>query len=432
MPSLELVVAGFLAVALSASIISSKAKAPYTLVLVFFGLIIASSSLSTLLNVNFLYDRLIGGGLFVGLVLPPLLFETTMSIRYEEFRSVARPALRLATIGVVIATLAGGLFLWLIAQLPFTTSFVFAAIISPTDTATVLEIFRRARLPRKLTTLMETEAVFNDATGITIFTIIITSLGVATLDLYAAATTFLTIFGGGIAIGLLVAFIAHLLARTVSDPMSQTMITITTVYGSYTAATALGVSGLVAVAVAGLYYGNSVMKTWVQPTTRKTVRSFWRVMAFIANSLAFLYIGLSTDLTRITNDLLYIGIAILAVTIARLTSVYPLLGTSRIDQQPVPVSWQNVAMLGGMRGALSIVLAASLPASFPDRDLVTSMVLGVAFISITFQGLFLSRYVAQKFPRKIRIPPAASKRERTRKDDGTTKPAEPYTTQPTG
>src|SRR6266567_2013773 len=399
MPSLELVVAGFLAVALAASIISSKAKAPYTLVLVFFGLIIASSSLSTLLNVNFLYDRLIGGGLFVGLVLPPLLFETTMSIRYEEFRSVARPALRLATIGVVIATLAGGLFLWLIAQLPFTTSFVFAAIISPTDTATVLEIFRRARLPRKLTTLAETEAVFNDATGITIFTIIITSLGVATLDLYAAATTFLTIFGGGIAIGLLVAFIAHLLARTVSDPMSQTMITITTVYGSYTAATALGVSGLVA--VAGLYYGNSVMKTWVQPTTRRTVRSFWRIMAFIANSLAFLYIGLSTDLVRIRADLLPIGIAFLAVTIARLSSVYPLLGTSKVDGEPVPRSWENVAMLGGMRGALSIVLAASLPDTIPSRDLISSMVLGVAFISITFQGFLLSRYVAKKFPRRL-------------------------------
>ncbi len=125
MPSFELVVAGFLVVALTASIISSKAKAPYTLVLVFFGLIIAGSSLSSLLNVNLLYDTLIGGGLFVGIVLPPLLFETTMSIRYEEFRSVVRPALRLATIGVVIATIAGGLFLWLIANLPLVTSFVF-------------------------------------------------------------------------------------------------------------------------------------------------------------------------------------------------------------------------------------------------------------------------------------------------------------------
>ncbi len=94
MVSFEVVVSGFLVVALAASIISSKAKAPYTLVLVVFGLIIAGSSLSSLLNVNLLYDRLIGGGLFVGIVLPPLLFETTMSIRYDEFRSVARPALR--------------------------------------------------------------------------------------------------------------------------------------------------------------------------------------------------------------------------------------------------------------------------------------------------------------------------------------------------
>ncbi len=199
--------------------------------------------------------------------------------------------------------------------------------------------------------------------------------------------------------------------------MSQTMITITTVYGSYTAATALGVSGLVAVAVAGLYYGNAVMKTWVQPQTRKTVKSFWRVMAFIANSLAFLYIGLSTDLARIRADLVYIGIAFLAVTIARLSSVYPLLGTSRIDGEPVPRSWENVAMLGGMRGALSIVLAASLPLTIPRGDLVTSMVLGVAFISITLQGFLLSRYVSRKFPRRTRLSP--SRADVAQQDQGT-------------
>jgi monovalent cation:H+ antiporter, CPA1 family len=424
MPSFELVVAAFLAIALTASIISSRAKAPYTVVLVFFGLIIAATSLSNLLNVNLLYDRLIGGGLFVGLVLPPLLFETTMSIRYEEFRSVARPALRLATFGVIIATIVGGLFLWLIANLPLATSFVFAAIIAPTDTATVLEIFRRSKLPRKLTTLMDTEAVFNDATGITVFTIIVTSLGVAQLSLVSAATEFLKIFAGGIIVGLLVAFIAHLAARIVSDLMSQTMITITTVYGAYTAATALGVSGLVAVAVAGLYYGNTVMKTRVQPQTRRTLRSFWRIMAFIANSIAFLYIGLSTDLARMIVDLVPIGIAFLAVTIARLSSVYPLLGTSRVDGLPVPTAWKNVAMLGGMRGALSIVLAASLPVTVPSRDLVSSMVLGVAFISITIQGYLLSRYLTKKFPRKPKTgsPRAEKEPQGKREDAGTMTP----------
>src|SRR6266705_3442330 len=170
LPSLEIILSAFLAISLTATIISNKARAPYTVILVLFGVAIAGSSLSSILGVSLLYDSLVGGGLFVGLVLPPLLFETTMNIRFEEFRAVARPALRLATVGVVIATVVGGLFLWQIVQLPLLPSFLFASIIAPTDTATVLEIFRRARLPKKLSTLMETEAVFNDATGITIFT----------------------------------------------------------------------------------------------------------------------------------------------------------------------------------------------------------------------------------------------------------------------
>src|SRR6059058_5262808 len=409
MPSFELIITAFLAISLTASIISSRTRTPYTIVLVLFGLAIAGSYLPGLLGVNLLYDSLIGGGLFVGLVLPPLLFEAMMNIRYEDLRAVVRPALRLATVGVLIATIVGGLFLWQIARLPLTSSFVFASLIAPTDTATVLEIFRRARLPRKLSTLMETEAAFNDATGIAIFTMVITSYSVSQLSLFRAATSFVTILGGGVIVGLLVALGAHFLSRIVTDPMSETMITITTVYGSYTVASALGFSGIVAVAIAGLYYGNSTVRTWVLPQTTRTVRNFWRITAFIANSLAFLYIGLSTDLARIRADLLAIGLAFAAVTIARFSSVYPLLGTSKISGEPIPRSWKNVAMLGGMRGALSIALVASLPATIPSRDVITSMVLGVAFVSIILQGPLLSSYVRRKFSRKVEVSPLSRK-----------------------
>ncbi len=408
MTSFEFVITAFLAIALTASILSSKTKAPYTIILVLFGIAIAGSSLSSILDVNLLYDSLIGGGLFVGLVLPPLLFETMMNIRYDEFRAVFRPALRLATIGVVIATVVGGLLLWQIAQLPLISAFVFSSLIAPTDTATVLEIFRRARLPRKLSTLMEVEASFNDATGITIFTIIVTSIGVSSLSPFGALIGFATIFGGGFLIGVTVAIGAHLVSRLVDDPMSETMITITAVYGSYTAAEALGVSGLVAVAIAGLYYGNTTVRTWVRPQTTRTVRNFWRIMTFIANSLAFLYIGLSSNLATIRADLIPIGLAFSAVIIARLASVYPLLGISRVDGQPIPRSWKNVAFLGGMRGALSIALVASLKSCsptpvvgcVPSLDLITSMVLGVAFLSIMLQGLLLSRYIGKRFPKR--------------------------------
>ncbi|HYY92698.1 MAG TPA: sodium:proton antiporter [Candidatus Dormibacteraeota bacterium] len=412
-PSFEFVITAFLAIALTASIISSRTRAPYTIILVLFGIAIAGSSLSSILSVNLLYDSLIGGGLFVGLVLPPLLFETMMNIRYDEFRAVVTPAIRLATVGVAIATIVGGLLLWQIAQIPIIFAFVFSSLIAPTDTATVLEIFRRARLPRKLSTLMEVEASFNDATGITIFTIIVTSIGVSQPSLLGAFLNFARIFGGGVLIGIAVAIGAHLLSRLVDDPMSQTMVTITTVYGAYTAAEALGVSGLVAVSVAGLYYGNSTVRTWVRPQTTRTVRNFWRIMTFIANSLAFLYIGLSTDLATIRSDLIPIGLAFSAVIVSRVASVYPLLGISRVDGESIPMSWKNVAMLGGMRGALSIALVASLkscsptpvPGCIPSLDigtlhLITSMVLGVAFLSILLQGFLLSRYISKKFPKR--------------------------------
>lgn len=406
--SFEFVVTAFLAIALTASILSSRTRAPYTIILVLFGIAIAGSSLSSILSVNLLYDSLIGGGLFVGVVLPPLLFEAMMNIRYDEFRAVFTPAIRLATVGVAIATIVGGVLLWQIARLPLISAFVFSSLIAPTDTATVLEIFRRSRLPRKLSTLMEVEASFNDATGITIFTIIVTSIGVSSLSLVGALTSFGVIFGGGVLVGIVVALGAHLVSRLVDDPMSETMVTITTVYGSYTAAEALGVSGLVAVAVSGLYYGNSTVRTWVRPQTTRIVRNFWRIMTFIANSLAFLYIGLSTNLASIRGNLVPIGIAFGAVIIARLSSVYPLLGISRVDGQPIPRSWKNVAMLGGMRGALSIALVASLKSCtptpvagcVPGLDLITSMVLGVAFLSIMIQAILLSRYIGNKFPKK--------------------------------
>jgi Na+:H+ antiporter len=331
--------------------------------------------------------------------LPPLLFEAMMSIRYEEFRSVARPALRLATLGVVIATVVGGVLLSL-AGLAVASAFLFAALIAPTDTATVLEIFRRVRVPRKLSALMDTEASFNDATGIAVFTIILTGLGVSGEGLVTAAVSFLRVIAGGVLVGLLVSFLAHVVARLGRDSLSQTMLTITTVYGSYTASTALGVSGLVAVAVAGLYYGNATMKSWLKPATRRSVRGFWRVAAFIANSLAFLYIGLSTNLTVLVADLFPIIVGFVAVTASRFASVYPLLGTSRVDGEPVPRSWENVAMLGGMRGALSIVLAATLPSTVQQKDLIVSMVLGVCFLSLTLQGTLLTSYARRRFPKR--------------------------------
>jgi CPA1 family monovalent cation:H+ antiporter len=394
----ETIIAGFLVVTVVASIVARRIRIPYTQFLVILGVALAAFSASSIFGVDLIFNNLIGGGYFVALILPPLLFEAMMNIRTSELRTVIRPALALATIGVIIATLVGGLLLWTLAGLSLSTAFLFAALIAPTDTATVLEIFRRVRVPSRLSALLETEAGFNDATGIVVFSVILTSITVSRPSFFDASGQFTVLLGGGAVVGLLVAFGTELLSSFVDDARSETIITIVCVYGSYSLATYLGVSGLIAVAVAGLYFGNLTMNTTLVLRARGTVRSFWEIVAFVANSVAFLFIGLSTDIFQLGAGVLAILVAFFAVTLARAASVYPILGLFSSTSEKIPASWRNVAMLAGVRGALSIVLLASIPSSVPQRETIVTMVLGVAFISITLQGSLLYRYAGSRFP----------------------------------
>jgi CPA1 family monovalent cation:H+ antiporter len=398
MPTVETIIAGFLVLTVAVSIVSRRIHIPYTVMLVVLGIALASLSASSIFGVNLIFNNLVGGGgYFVALILPPLLFEAMMNIRSSELRSVINPALTLATLGVVISTLVAGLALWTLAGIPLSTAFLFGALIAPTDTATVLEIFRRVKVPAKLSALLETEAGLNDATGIVVFSVVLASVTVSRPSPIAATAQFALLLGGGAVVGLLVGFGSEVLSSLVDDSLSETIITVICVYGSYSLATYLGVSGLIAVTVAGLYFGNLTMQTTLVQKARGTVKSFWEIVAFVANSVAFLFIGLSTDVAQLVAGALAIGVAFLAVNLARAASVYPILGIFSAVKSKIPTSWRNVAMLGGMKGALSIVLLASIPSSIEGRDTITTMVLGVAFLSITLQGSLLFRYADSRF-----------------------------------
>jgi len=412
--SAEVLVAAFLTVMLVASIISARARVPYTLLLVILGIALSAVSSLTFLpqgtiqqivsQMNIFFVGLSGGqqgGLFVGLVVPPLLFEAMIHVRSSDLRAVIRPSVVLATIGVIISTLVVGFILWKIAHLPYIVSFLFAAIISPTDVATVLEVFRNAKVPSRLSTMMDTEAAFNDATGIAVFAIVLASATLGGVSLASAASSFAILSAGGALIGLVVAFLAELLSSLLSDKLTQTILTIFAVYGSYALASSVGVSGLIAVAVVGLYFGNFTARSTLSSSTRETINLFWEVAAFLGNSIAFLFIGFSTDIFRLAASIIPILLAYLAVTAARAASVYPILSIFSRFGEKIPLKWRNVSMLGGMRGALSIALVVSIPAtavSVSDESQLTTLVLGVTFISISLQAALLFRYIKTRFP----------------------------------
>jgi CPA1 family monovalent cation:H+ antiporter len=412
----------FLAMVFVAALVSSKTKIPHTMILLGFG--ISISLLSLVVNIG---QFRINPNLVITFIIPPLIFEAMMNVDYKQFKTIRISALLLATIGVVLATLIGGFLLVYVAGLPYLVAFAFAALISPTDAAIVIEIFKRVKVPRVLSTLMESEAAFNDATGAIAFSSIIalavTSSGYAifgtsispiypnnglptvstesiNLSFFTQAERFIILFFGGSAIGLGIAAATHRLHRLMNDPLSETSLTIATVFGSVVLANSLGLSGLAAVAVAGLYFGNVTVKE--EATMNKSVRTFafnfWEMIAFLASSAAFLYLGISMNIIDIVQHFPIIALSLIAVFGARAATTYSILAaTTKFAKEKIPHTWKHIVLVGGMRGAISVALVASLPHN-DLKNVLQSITFGVVLLSLIIQYVVLSIYVKRVFP----------------------------------
>ena len=408
------------------------------MILLGFGISISLLNLTGLLDmiiVNFSQFK-INPNLVITFIIPPLIFEAMMKVVYKQFKAIRISALLLATLGVVLATLIGGFLLVYIARLPFLAAFAFAALIAPTDAAIVIEIFKKVKVPRVLSTLMESEAAFNDATGAIAFSSIIalsvgssgytilgtssnsalysnssrsigfpttiissSSAGYDHLSFIIQAEHFIILFFGGAAVGLAIAAATHRLHTLMNDPLSETSLTIATVFGSVVLANSLGLSGLAAVAVAGLYFGNVTIKK--EATMSKSVRTFafnfWEMIAFLASSVAFLYLGISMNVVDIVNHFPIIALSLIAVLCARAATIYPILAaTTRFARENIPNTWKNVILVGGMRGAISVALVASIPPS-DFKSLLQTITFGVVLLSLIIQYVVLSRYVKKVF-----------------------------------
>jgi len=410
--STEYLIPLFLVTIFIASLISSKIKIPYTMVLVGVGVAISLSHFTGLNFANIAQFK-VDPKLILVFIVPPLIFEAMMKIKHEEFKQIQISSLLLSTVGVLLATLVGGFMLVYVAHLPYIVSFAFAALIAPTDAAIVIEVFKKVRVPKLLSTLMESEASFNDATGVIIFSSIIaiavaqgSTLGTTdvnvgiNVNIVDEVEHFALVFFGGIAVGLAISAAAHRLHKLLDDPFSETALSVAVMFGSVVVANSLGMSGLIAAAVAGLYFGNITMKSEkiISPKVRTYTSNFWEMLAFFANSLAFLYLGLSMDLIRIGQNLPLIILAFVVVLAARAVSTYPILRlTNKFTKENIPRTWRNVVWIGGMRGALSVALVATLPEN-EFKETLQTITFGVVLASLIIQFPALSRYIKKAFP----------------------------------
>ncbi|MDW0110927.1 cation:proton antiporter [Sporosarcina aquimarina] len=377
-----------LMIAAGITAIAKKFNKPYSIALVVVGAVIGLSNISILEPLtDFITEGEVFNFVIITLFLPALLGEAAIKLPFSRLNENKTPILTLAFGGTFLSFLVVGfLSLWLL-DFPVPAAFVFAAVMSATDPVSVLSIFKGLGVNKKLSTIIEGESLFNDGLAVVLFNISAFSL-LAYLDMGLGGVgmgiwEFIKVITLGILVGGVLGFGFSRLTRYFDDYPLEIIFSIILFYGAFLLAEALDASGVIAVVVGALVFGNYGGKIGMSPTTKLNINNFWDVAALLANSLVFLMVGLEIARIDVHEKWGLIFLAIGIVLISRIVAVY----LSLAFVKGIPSSWQHVFNWGGLRGSLSIALVLSLPRDFPAREDILIVAFSVVLFSLLVQGL---------------------------------------------
>ncbi|MEZ4537740.1 MAG: Na+/H+ antiporter [Cyanobacteriota/Melainabacteria group bacterium] len=361
-------------------------RLPYSVALVIVGLLIGSSHLFPRVEMT---PELI---LFV--CLPALLFEASWNIRLNELKKIWKPVSAFATVGVVISMFITGAILAHFCGLPWQAALLFGSMTAATDPISVLALFRKLGLEKRLSLMLEGESLFNDGTAVVLFKmILLMTITGNTLNAFGSVYEFVRVVVIGAIVGLCVGAFGSRVTRYFDDHLLEITLTTIVAYGSYLVAEQLHSSAVIAVVVAGVVVGNYGSRTGMSATTRLAVNSFWEYAAFVTNSLVFLLIGLQINLNLLMSHAYEIGVAIVAIMISRIVVVYGLSFFVSDRRHPIPYSWRHLLFWGALRGSLSMALALSLPHDFAMRENIVVLTFGVVLFTLLIPGLTIEPLV---------------------------------------
>ncbi len=361
-------------------------RLPYSIVLVIVGLLIGSSQLFPRIEMT--------PDLILLACLPALIFEASWNIRWTDLKKSLIPIVVLASVGVVISMFVTGWFMHDLAALPWNVALLFGALTAATDPISVLALFRKLGLDKRLNLILEAESLFNDGTAVVLFKMVLlmTIAGTVTPPL-TCFIEFLRVIIVGALVGFSAGYIASRITRFFDDHLLEITLTTIVAYGSYLVADEFDSSAVIAVVVAGIVLGNYGSRTGMSASTRLAVNSFWEYAAFAVNSIVFLLIGLQINLGLFKQHAFELGIAIGAILFARIVVVYclcPFLSTKR---QSIPWNWRHLLFWGALRGSLSMALALSIPTNFPMREKLIVLTFGVVLFTLIVSGLTIDPLV---------------------------------------
>ncbi|HVY61459.1 MAG TPA: Na+/H+ antiporter, partial [Planctomycetota bacterium] len=374
-------------VAALVALVAKRLRTPYTVALTLVG--VAVGFLHVLPPVTFSKETVLL------VFLPPLLFEGTLAMDLATLRGRWREVTLLALPGTLVSVAAIAWPVHAIFGLDLRYCLLLGAILAPTDPVSVIALFKEAGVPRRLSVIVEGESCFNDGVGVGLYALLLGALEGRAPTLGEGARFFAVEVAGGAVVGGVLGYLVYRILRHIDDHLVEVMISLVLAYGVYVVAERFAFSGVVSVVTAGLVMGNYGQNYAMSATTRLALSHFWEVMAFLANSLVFLTMGIAIESTHLVGAAARIGVAYGLLTASRLALVQLACLLAGVGGRGVPSEWRHVIGWSGLRGALCVALAIGLPdplgpagaAGIPSRAETLTLVSGVVLLSMLVQGL---------------------------------------------
>ena len=369
-----------LLIATSVGLLSRRLGIPYVT-----GLVLAGLPITKILSHRIGLEP----SLVLNLFLPILIFEAAINTDISRLRSTFKPIALLAVPGTVFSFAIIAVLLKYGLGMNWISSLFIGTSLANTDTVSIIAVFKQISVPSRLSTIVEGETLFNDAAALVLFNLVLTVYKTGSLTFSEGVRELLFIALGGSVVGLVLGYLSIPIFNRLDDPLSSLLLTVAMSLGIFQVGQFLGVSGAVAVVMAGLIFGNLGLSHATSASERLVLLSFWEYASFGVNTFIFLLIGIEIMPLELWNILPAILFVVLTYQLGRVLSVYLLLLWLRWFDRPIPLRWQHVLFFGNIKGSLSMALALSLPLALPGRGQIITLVFGAVFFSLVGQGLSL-------------------------------------------